>query len=273
MTPPRASIWRRGRRRRGTAGTSRWRRGWPPCSGSSGLGHAARNLHGLKTRQPLAAVTLVTADESMPALVEPYLEILRDELNVKEVRWAADRTVYVHHEVKPIFPKTGPRFGKRMPEVKKALDAADGDALAAELERSGKITIQLADGPADLSAEEVEVRLVEKEGTATQGDRELLVALATELTPELEAEGLAREFVHHVQQERKKQDLDYADRIRVRFQADPAMQARGGRPPRLGGGRDPGGRDHGRGRRVEWIRGSSRVRRASTSAFGVETTA
>jgi isoleucyl-tRNA synthetase len=190
-----------------------------------GLGHAARNLHGLKTRQPLAAVTLVTADEAMRPLVEPYLEILRDELNVKEVRWAADRTVYVHHEVKPIFPKTGPRFGKRMPEVKKALDAADGDALAAELERSGKVTIQLADGPADLSAEEVEVRLVEREGTATQGDRELLVALATELTPELEAEGLAREFVHHVQQERKKQDLDYADRIRVRFRADAAMQA------------------------------------------------
>jgi isoleucyl-tRNA synthetase len=190
-----------------------------------GLGHAARNLHSLKTRQPLAAVTLVTADESMPALVEPYLEILRDELNVKEVRWAADRSVYVHHEVKPIFPKTGPRFGKRMPEVKKALDAADGDALAAKLEKAGKITIQLAGGPEDLSAEEVEVRLVEREGTATQGDRELLVALATEVTPDLEAEGLAREFVHLVQQERKKLDLDYADRIRIAFKADPEMAA------------------------------------------------
>jgi isoleucyl-tRNA synthetase len=190
-----------------------------------GLGHAARNLHGLKTRQPLAAVTLVTADESMRGVVEPYLDILRDELNVKEVRWAADRSVYVHHEVKPIFPKTGPRFGKRMPEVKKALDAADGDALAAELERAGKITIQLAGGPEDLSSEEVEVRLVEREGTATQGDRELLVALATEVSPELEAEGLAREFVHLVQQERKKLDLDYADRIRVAFKADPEMTA------------------------------------------------
>ncbi|HEY2289159.1 MAG TPA: isoleucine--tRNA ligase [Thermoanaerobaculia bacterium] len=189
------------------------------------LGHAARNLHSLKTRQPLSAVTLVTADESLRPVVEPYLDILKDELNVKEVRWAADRTVYVHHEVKPIFPKTGPRFGKKMPEVKKALDSADGDALAAELEKAGKITIQLSDGPADLSAEEVEVRLIERPGTATQGDRELLVALETELTPELEAEGLAREFVHLVQQERKKQDLDYADRIRVRFQADPEMTA------------------------------------------------
>jgi isoleucyl-tRNA synthetase len=189
------------------------------------LGHAARNLHGLKTRQPLSAVTLVTADESLQGFVEPYAELLEDELNVKEIRWAADRNVYVHHEVKPIFPKTGPRFGKKMPEVKKALDAADGDALAAELERAGKITVQLSDGPAGLSAEEVEVRLVEKEGTATQGDRELLVALATELTPELEAEGLAREFVHWVQQARKKEDLDYADRIRVAYEAGAEMKA------------------------------------------------
>jgi isoleucyl-tRNA synthetase len=144
---------------------------------------------------------------------------------VKEIHWAADRTQYVHHEVKPIFPRTGPRFGKRMPEVKKALDTADGDALAVELERTGKVTVHLAGGPEELSAEEVEVRLVERPGTATQGDRELLVALETELTPELVAEGLAREFVHWVQQERKRQDLDYADRIRVRFRADPEMKA------------------------------------------------
>jgi isoleucyl-tRNA synthetase len=189
------------------------------------LGHAARNLHNLKTRQPLSAVTLVTADDSLRGLVAPYEDLLRDELNVKEIRWATDRTVYVRHEVKPIFPKTGPRFGKRMPEVKKALDAGDGDALAAELERTGKITIQLADGPAELAAGEVEVRLVERAGTATQGDRDLLVALETALTPELEAEGLAREFVHWVQQARKQEDLDYADRIRVAYEADAQMQA------------------------------------------------
>ena len=181
------------------------------------LGHAARNLHGLKTRQPLSAVTLVTADESLPGLVMPYADVLQDELNVRDIRWAADRTEYVHHEVRPIFPKTGPRFGKKMPEVKRALEAADGDALAAELERTGKLTIQLSDGPAELSSEEVEVRLVEREGMATQGDRELLVALDTHLTPELVAEGLAREFVHYVQQERKNQELDYADRIRVSY--------------------------------------------------------
>ncbi|HYG62284.1 MAG TPA: isoleucine--tRNA ligase [Thermoanaerobaculia bacterium] len=187
------------------------------------LGHAARNLHGLKTRQPLASVTLVTADEALPGLIGPYHDLLEDELNVRSIQWAADRTQYVHHEVRPIFPKTGPRFGKKMPEVKKALEAADGDALAAELETSGRITLQLSDGPAELSPEEVEVRLVEREGTATQGDRELLVALDTRLTPDLVAEGWAREVVNRIQTARKELDLDYADRIRVRYRAAPEL--------------------------------------------------
>lgn len=187
------------------------------------LGHAARNAHSLKTRQPLSAVTLVTADESLPGKVGPYADVLADELNVQEIRWAADRSEYVHHEVKPVFPKTGPRFGKRMKEVQQLLAQADGDALAAELEAHGRITLELAEGPEELSAEELEVRLVEREGTATQGDRELLVALDTTLTPELEAEGWAREVVHRIQTARKEADLDYADRILVRYRADEAL--------------------------------------------------
>ena len=181
------------------------------------LGHAARNAHALKTRQPLAAVTLVTADAGLRAAVEPYADLLRDELNVREVRWAADRSLYVRHEVRPIFPKTGPRFGKRMPLLKQALAAADGDALAAELERSGRLSLRLP-GESDevtLEAGEVEVRLVEKEGMATQGDSELLVALDTHVTEELRQEGLARELVHQVQVWRKDLGLDYADRIRL----------------------------------------------------------
>lgn len=184
------------------------------------LGHAARNAHQLKTRQPLPAVTLVTADEDMPGRVMPYADVLAEELNVKEIRWAADRSEYVHHEVKPHFPKCGPRFGKRMKEVQQKLREADGDALAETLEEEGKITLELSDGPVELSAEELEVRLEERQGTATQGDRELLVALDTTLTDELVAEGWAREVVNRIQTARKEEDLDYADRIRVRYAAD-----------------------------------------------------
>jgi isoleucyl-tRNA synthetase len=190
------------------------------------LGHAARNAHGLKTRQPLAAVTLVSADPRLREAVEPYADLLRDELNVREVHWAADRSRYVSHEVRPIFPKVGPRLGKRMPLVKQALAAADGDALAAELERSGSLALRLAGGEeVTLAGDEVEVHLVEKEGAATQGDRELLVALDTHVSEELRQEGLARELVHQVQAGRKALDLDYADRIRLYVLGDAELAA------------------------------------------------
>jgi len=188
------------------------------------LGHAARNSHALKTRQPLAAVTLVTADETLQAVVQPYAELVREELNVHQIRWAEERAEYVHHEIKPNYPKCGPRFGKRMKEVAAALAKADGDALAAELEAGGKIVIQLADGAEELAAEEVELRLIEREGTATQGDRELLVALDTTLTPKLIDEGRAREVVHRISNARKTARLDYADRIHVRYSADSELE-------------------------------------------------
>ncbi|HEX2253123.1 MAG TPA: isoleucine--tRNA ligase [Thermoanaerobaculia bacterium] len=189
------------------------------------LGHAARNTHGIKTRQPLAAVTLVAADEALPARIAPYEELLRDELNVREVHWAADRSAYVTSEVKPLYPKTGPRFGKQMKEVAAALAAEPGDRRVAELEERGAIRLELSTGPVELTGEEVEVRLTERAGTATQGDRELLVALDTELTADLVAEGRAREVVHHIQTARKEADLAYSDRIRVRYAAAPELAA------------------------------------------------
>ncbi len=189
------------------------------------LGHAARNSHNLKTRQPLASVTLVTTEAGLPELVEPHLDVLRDELNVREVLWASDRSAYVHHEVRPNYPRCGPRFGKQMAALKKVLETADGDALAAELEDRGLVTLELEGETLELSPDEVEVRMVEQEETASQGDRELLVVLDTHLSEDLIAEGWAREIIHRIQTARKEADLDYADRIRVRYRAEPELVA------------------------------------------------
>ncbi len=188
------------------------------------LGHAARNDHNLKTRQPLAAVTVVSTDKDLAGAVEPHLDLLREELNVHEVRWADDRSEFVHHEVRPVFPKCGPRFGKQMKALQTVLAAADGDALAAELEEKGEVHIELDGSRERLSSEELEVRLIEREGTATQGDRDLLVALETALDDDLISEGRARELVNRIQAKRKDLDLDYADRIRVTYRADPVIQ-------------------------------------------------
>jgi isoleucyl-tRNA synthetase len=190
------------------------------------LGHAARNLHELKTRQPLAAATLVTSDAAAArAALARLSELALDELNVRELRFAARREEFVRHEVKPNFRLLGKRFGKRMPALKAALGAADGDALAAALERDGALHLDLDGERIALAPEELEVRLVERAGLATAGDRELLVVLDTRLTPELVAAGRAREVVHKIQSARREARLDYADRIALVYRAHPELEA------------------------------------------------
>ena len=187
------------------------------------LGHAARNEHSLKIRQPLAAVTVVTTDRDLRQAVEPFSDLLREELNVHRIDWAEDRSRFVRHEVRPVFPKCGPRFGKRMKALQATLAAADGDVLAARLETDGHIRVDLEGDEVELDANEVEVRLIERPETATQGDRDLLVALDSHLDDDLVAEGRAREIIHRIQQARKELDLDYADRIRVTYRAEPPL--------------------------------------------------
>ncbi len=194
-----------------------------------GLGRAARATHGLKTRQPLARATLVFSAEALGVDTQGHIarvrDIILDELNVKELDWAERRTDYVRHEVRPNFRALGRRLGPAMPKVKAALEAADGDELAAGLVGSGWVDVALDGETLRLESSELEVRLQEKEGQATAGDRELLVALDTALTPELVAEGMAREVVNRLQMARKDADLDYADRIRVRYRAAAPLAA------------------------------------------------
>jgi len=190
------------------------------------LGRAARATHDLKTRQPLAGATVVARfEEGFEAWLERFGAIVQDELNVKRIELAARRGDFVSHEVRPNFRILGKKVGALMPRVKAALEGADGDALAAELEERGTITLQVDGRTLELSRDDVEVRLQEKPGLATAGDRELLVALDTELTAELVAEGWAREVVHRIQAARKEMDLAYADRIRVRYRADAELAA------------------------------------------------
>jgi isoleucyl-tRNA synthetase len=193
------------------------------------LGRAARAEHDLKNRQPLAAATLVLAPEifgvDVRAQLERVRELVLDELNVKAIHFAERRGDFVNHEVRPNFRVLGKKLGGRMKAAQAALLAADGDALAEILARDGRITVSVEGAPLELLPEDLEVRLIEKEGMATANDGELLVALDPQLTPELVAEGRAREVVNRLQTARKEAGLDYADRIRVRYRAAPDLEA------------------------------------------------
>lgn len=187
------------------------------------LGHAARNLSQVKVRQPLSTLTVVTLDESLTAMLTPYLPLVLDELNVKALHFARERDAFVRYVVKPNFRKLGPRVGKQMPKVKAAVETMDPAALARSLEQHGYAEVELDGRLERFSGEELEISIQQKEGTTTASDEGLLVVLDTTITTALKLEGLTREVISRVQGLRKDLNLEYTARIRLEVEAGPAL--------------------------------------------------
>jgi isoleucyl-tRNA synthetase len=126
----------------------------------------------------------------------------------------------VQHEVLPNFKLLGPKLGKLMPKVKPTLAKMSGSELLANIRDNGKIDLVIDGQEVALTAEEVEVRLQAKPGWAAANDKGVVVVLATELTPELVEEGLARDLVRAIQDQRKEMGLEFTDRIAVAIQTE-----------------------------------------------------
>lgn len=179
------------------------------------LGRSARMNARLKVRQPLASVQVVLADARHQAWLEAHDTLVRDELNVKQVVYTNEGRQYITYQVQPNFKRLGPRVGRLMPAVKKALGAADGAELLAEMNRHQQITLTVEGQNVVLDDEDIEVRLQAKEGwTAAQGDQ-CVVVLSTELSPELIREGFAQDLKRLIQERRKELACEYTDRIQV----------------------------------------------------------
>jgi isoleucyl-tRNA synthetase len=179
------------------------------------LGRSARMGAKLKVRQPLAQVEVVLADPSHQAWLEEHAPLICDELNVKRADFIQKADQYINYTVLPDLKRLGPRLGKRLPAVRKALGQADAAQLMAQLDAAGKVTLELPDGPVTLDNEDLQIRLQAKEGWAAAQGRSSVVVLSSELTDELIAEGHARELVHAIQTRRKDMNLQYTDRIVV----------------------------------------------------------
>jgi len=188
----------------------------------SSLGREARAKAQLKVRQPLAKVEVILADQTHQAWLEALRDVIAEELNVKEVEFSDEPEKYIDHQVLPDFKKLGPRLGKRMPGVKKWLGEQTAADLLANLRDNGKIDLELDGKQIQLAPDELEVRLQAKPGWTAANDRGCVVVLATELTPELVREGLAREVVRAIQDRRKELDCEYTDRIAVGIETDSA---------------------------------------------------
>jgi isoleucyl-tRNA synthetase len=189
------------------------------------LGLSARMANKLKVRQPLAKVEVILSDTSHQAWLEEHDELLRDELNVKKIEYTKDADKYITYQVQPNFKRLGPRIGKLLPGCKAELAKADGGKLLSELTASGKVTLDIGGERVELDNEDIQVRLQAKPGWAAAQGSNVVVVLATELTPDLIAEGLARDFVRLVQDRRKDLGLQFTDRIAIGVSgASPALQ-------------------------------------------------
>jgi isoleucyl-tRNA synthetase len=179
------------------------------------LGLSARMANKLKVRQPLSKVEVILSDATHQKWLEEHDELLRDELNVKKIEYTKDAEKYITYQVQPNFKKLGPRIGKFLPGCKAALGKADGGKLLAELTTNGKVTLDIDGEKIELDNEDIQVRLQAKLGWAAAQGTDVVVVLATELTPDLVAEGLARDFVRLVQDRRKEMGLEFTDRVEI----------------------------------------------------------
>jgi isoleucyl-tRNA synthetase len=130
---------------------------------------------------------------------------------------------YVTYNVTPNFRALGPRVGKRMPALKKALAETDGATLLAQLEANGSVVIQIDGEELSLGPDEIGVSLRARPGFAAASGSSGVVVLSTTLTDELIAEGLFREVLNRIQTFRKELDLEYTGRIRLTLAAAPAL--------------------------------------------------
>jgi isoleucyl-tRNA synthetase len=187
------------------------------------LGRAARNRVKIRTRQPLPRVLLVTRSADLAGHPD-VLDHLGDELNVKEVRLITDAGPFVRYEIKPRFDLLGPKYGGRVQALARALGTMDPLTVIKALEGQRRLPVVVDGEEVVLVPEEVEVRLHTAPGFAAEGLGGEFAILDTGLTPALEREGRARELVHHIQQLRKDEGLELADRIVLFVEGDAALE-------------------------------------------------
>ena len=189
------------------------------------LGHSARQKANRKVRQPLAEAAFSVGNTTERAALLKNTEVVQDELNVKQVRLLDASTEAVSHTVKPLPKQLGQKYGNKFPAIQKAILSMNAEEVASTLMAGNPLEVKAGGETFQIISEEVEVKALAREGFAVAEDGAYVAALVTTLTPELVAEGLAREFVRRVQDLRKTADLDVSDRINLFVEASAGLKS------------------------------------------------
>ncbi len=175
------------------------------------LGRAARNTANIKNRQPIGKM-YVKADHE---LSDFYVEIIEDELNVKSVEFVEDVRNFTSYSFKPQLKTVGPKYGKQLGNIRKALAEIDGNAAMDTLKAEGALKFDFGAELVVLTEEDLLIDMAQTEGYVSESDNAVTVALDTRLTPELLEEGFVRELVSKIQTMRKEAGFEVMDHICV----------------------------------------------------------
>ena len=175
------------------------------------LGRACRNTANIKNRQPIGTM-YVKAEKKMG---EFYTDIIADELNVKEVKFADDVESFISYSFKPQLRTVGPKYGKLLGGIKQALTDIDGTAAMKELRGNGVLKLDINGNDVELTEEDLLIETAQTEGYVSESDGETSVVLDTNLTPELIEEGFVREIISKIQTMRKEAGFEVMDKIKV----------------------------------------------------------
>ena len=175
------------------------------------LGRNAREEAKIKVRQPISEIIL---DGKNKAVINDLTDLIKEELNVKEIVFTDDLNKYISYEIKPNFKVCGPILGKNIKDFANYLTTLSAENIT-ELEKGNTIEITINDNPITLSYDMLDVRINSKEGFNASNENNNFIILNTTLTNELINEGVVREFISKVQQIRKTNDYEMMDRITI----------------------------------------------------------
>ena len=185
------------------------------------FGRACRNASNIKNRQPLAQMYIKAENH----LNDFYAAIIEDELNVKKAEFVTDVTAFTTYIFKPQLRTVGPKYGRFLGQIQKALSGLDGNAAYAQLQEKGKITLPEVDASIELTEDDLLITMTQKEGYVTDGDNNVTVVLNTNLTDALREEGMVREIISKLQTMRKEAGFEVMDHIAIAYRGNEKIGA------------------------------------------------
>ena len=188
------------------------------------VGRALRSKIGIKIRYPLSSATIVCSTE-IERSIAPLIDLLQEELNVKEISFARDATQFITKTVKPNHATIGPKYKDKARQVVQAIEALDPHELFEKLLKEKKVTLSVAGDQIALTQDHFEIIESEKSHIARADIDHIALFLNTTLTPELEAEGFAREIVRRIQSMRKDLNLEVEDKISTEIKLESTKQS------------------------------------------------